>query len=50
MSCNIEVAVTSIALFGVHNTGKVLKSLLEKKLECDKKFSEVVSYIEEKSF
>lgn len=45
MLCEMELPVTSLVSIGVHNNGRVLKLLLEKKLECDEHFKEVVTFI-----
>lgn len=48
MLCGMGLPVTSLKSIGSNNNGRVLKLLLEQKLECDKKFKEVVTYIQEK--
>lgn len=48
MLCEMEIPVTSLKSIGVHVDAKVLKLIVEKKLECDKRFGEIETYIREK--
>lgn len=44
--CETELSVTSLSSVGLSNNGNTWKLLLEKKLECDKKSNDIVTYIE----
>lgn len=47
--CNMELPVTSIKRVGACTNEDVWKLLLQQKLECDKRFNEVVTYIQYKN-
>lgn len=48
MLSDMEFPFASIRSIWVHNSENVLKLIFEKKLACDNRYNEVVSYTEEK--